>query len=150
MSTADFGEDTYVAPSDDLTSSWWEATRTHRLLLQRCGHCGSVQWYPRPICISCGATTELGWVRADGRGIVDTFTVVHRAPRPGLPTPYVIARVRLTEGPVMLSRLVDVEPDAVVCDLPVVVTWRDLADGRALPVFRADESQGHGGADDER
>lgn len=150
MNAAGFGEDSYLPPVDDLTAPWWEATRERRLLLQRCARCGSAQWYPRPICTSCGSTAELGWVAATGRGSVDTFTVVARAPRSGLRIPYVVARVRLAEGPVMLSRIVEIDPGDVVCDAPVVVTWRELSDGRALPVFRADETPAHGGTEDGR
>jgi hypothetical protein len=36
----------------------------------------------------------------------------------------------------MLSNLVGIDPDEVVCDLPVVVDWSPLDDGRHLPVFR--------------
>ncbi len=75
----------------------------------------------------------------DGAGAIDTFTVVHRAPRPGLALPYVLARVRLDDGPVLLTNLVDVDldtaADPVAIGARVVLRWRDLPDGRALPVF---------------
>ena len=147
MSTADFGEDTYVPPTDELTAPWWDATREHCLLVQQCENCRSVQWFPRFICMSCGSR-DLGWGKASGRGVVDTFTVIHRAPRAGLRTPYVLARVILAEGPVILSRIVDGDPTAIACEDPVVLAWHDLADGRALPVFRPEPARDHGGTSD--
>lgn len=127
----------YLPPQDDLTAPWWDATRERRLVLQRCAACGEVQHHPRHLCTSCGATDALGWVESSGDGVVDTFTVVHRAPRPDLEAPYVVARVRLDDGPVLLSRVVTDDgslPEVVIGDA-VRLSWSPLADGRALPVF---------------
>lgn len=135
--------DGYVPPQDELTAPWWDGTRERRLLLQRCDACGEVQHHPRHVCLSCGATHALGWVQSDGAGTVDTFTVVHRAPRPGLETPYVVARVRLDDGPVLLAWIVGdtgALPDPRIGDL-VRLDWSPLDDGRALPVFRLGETR---------
>lgn len=78
---------------------------------------------------------SLGWVHASGTGIVDACTVVERAPEPGFVPPYVVARIRLAEGPIMLSNVVDTDPYAVAIGNPVRLSWRDLPDGRSLPVF---------------
>jgi uncharacterized OB-fold protein len=123
-----------LPPVDETTAPWWDATREHRLLLQHCGYCDAVQHYPRALCTLCGATDRLGWVEANGAGVIDSFTVVYRA-LPGFDAPYVVARVRLAEGPVVLTNLVGREPQAWHCDEAVQLAWRDLSDGRALPVF---------------
>lgn len=140
-----------LPPVDGVTQPWWDATRERKLLVQRCQSCGKLQHYPRALCaanrapggeLGCGGTA-LDWVEAAGTGTVDSFTVVHRG-LPGFDAPYVVARVRLTEGVVLLSSLVDVElgeagdasaPDPVRCDDPVTLRWRALSDGRHLPVF---------------
>lgn len=129
--------DGYLPPQDALTAPWWEATRERRLLLQLCSSCGALQHHPRYLCVACGATDGLGWVESPGAGTVDTFTVVHRAPRPDLVAPYVIARVRVDEGPVLLTRIVGVEASdhALSIGARVVLEWSSLVDGRALPVF---------------
>lgn len=135
--------DGYVPPQDELTAPWWDGTRERRLLLQRCGACGEVQHHPRHLCLSCGATDALGWVESDGAGTVDTFTVVHRAPRPGLEAPYVVARVRLDDGPVLLAWVVGADgalPEVRIDDT-VTLDWAPLDDGRALPVFRLGEAR---------
>jgi uncharacterized OB-fold protein len=119
---------------DAESEAWWEATRERRLLVQRCEHCGRHQHYPRMLCIACGGT-DLSFVGASGKGTVYSFTVVRRAPSAGFTPPYVIALVRLAEGPLLVTRIVDCEPALVVCDLPVELRWQRLEDGRHLPVF---------------
>lgn len=126
-----------VAPPDEDTAAWWDATREHRLTVQTCEVCGHVQHPPRALCTACGRTDALAQVDASGRGTVDTFTVVHRAPRAGVETPYVVARVRLDEGPVLLTNL----PREPAIGDAVVVAWVDLPDGRALPVFTPEEKR---------
>ncbi|GAA0949504.1 Zn-ribbon domain-containing OB-fold protein [Actinocorallia libanotica] len=121
-------------PVDEVTGPWWEATRERRLTVQKCRGCGRLQHYPRALCTGCGGT-DLDFTDVSGRGTVDSFTVVHRAPRPGVEAPYVVARVRLAEGPLLLTNLVDAEPGSWRCDAPVEVAWRALPDGRNLPVF---------------
>ncbi|MEQ6902550.1 OB-fold domain-containing protein [Nocardioides sp. YIM 152588] len=123
-----------VPPADEVTAGWWEATGEHRLTVQACG-CGHAQHPPRALCTACGATDRLDLAPAAGVAVVDTFTVVHRAPRPDLPTPYVVARVRLPEGPVLLTRLEGADPGSWRIGDPVAVAWQDLDDGRALPYF---------------
>jgi uncharacterized OB-fold protein len=123
-----------VPPPDDVTFDYWAATCEHRLTVQRCDACGHRQHPPRALCMSCGTTEHLGQADAGGVGTVDAFTVVHRAASPDLPVPYTIARVRLAEGPLVLTRLVG--DRAWVAGDRVRVDWLDLPDGRALPYFR--------------
>lgn len=113
---------------------WIEAAGDRRLLVQRCQSCGAHQHYPRSLCTSCHGT-DLELVDASGRGVVHSFTVIHRAPRPDVAVPYVVAIIELEEGVRLLSHVVDCEPDEVRCDQPVSVRWRPGADGRPLPVF---------------
>ncbi|GGM46003.1 Zn-ribbon domain-containing OB-fold protein [Dactylosporangium sucinum] len=131
-----------VPPADEVTQGWWAATTEHRLVVQSCGACDGVQHPPRALCIHCGSTERLGWRTASGTGTVDSFTVVHRAPRAGIEVPYVVARVRLDEGPILLTRLEGRDPGGEwVVDDRVRVAWADLPDGRALPVFHPVEGE---------
>lgn len=122
-------------PIDEVTARWWDATRDRRLVLQRCRDCGHWQHYPRSLCTSCGGT-DLDFEPAAGTGTVDTYTEVHRAVRPDLPAPYIVARVRLDEGPIFLTHLVGVDADQPLIDRTVEVDWSPPTDGRHLPVFR--------------
>lgn len=131
--TADDG----LPPTDRVTAPWWDATRDRRLLLQQCERCGHVQHYPRLICTGCGAVEAYTWIESSGLGSVDTYTVVHRAPAAGVQVPYTVARVRLAEGPVLLTRLTGVPDDASAFGAAVALTWQPLPDGRHLPTFTA-------------
>lgn len=118
------------------TEGWWEGTRHGRLLLQRCRRCGQFQHYPRPFCLLCHGV-DLDFEDSSGRGVIHSFSVVHRSPDPDLfETPYVVALVRMEEGPIMFTSIVDYQPDDLRCDQSVEVTWRPLSDGRQLPVFK--------------
>ena len=125
-----------LVPGTDATlAPWWDATRSRRLVVQRCSACGQAQHYPRASCSHCGAGPDsLSFVDAAGTGTVESFTVVHRSPHPGFDVPYVVGLVRLVEGPVMLTRLVGDENWE--CDRAVSVEWWAVGDGRHLPVFR--------------
>lgn len=135
------------APPDEVSAPWWDATRDHRLLLQSCPACGGRQHPPRSVCVACGTPDGLGWATASGAGVVDAFTVVHRAPQPEVDVPYVVARVRLVEGPLLLTRLQGRPVDAWAIGDAVQAVWEDLPDGRALPVFHHDEQARHDGHD---
>lgn len=121
-------------PVTALTQPWWDATQESRLLLQTCASCGHRQHHPRHRCLVC-AGEDLGWSASAGTAVVDTVTVVHRSPRPDLDVPYVVARVRLDDGPVMLTNLVGDDPDSWAIGDTVALQWRDLDDGRRLPVW---------------
>lgn len=129
---------------DEVTAPWWAATRQRRLVIQHCGGCGRWQHYPRALCIRCGAASP-PFEAASGRGVVDTWTEVRRAIRPDVPAPYLVARVRLDEGPVLLTRLLDVPAGTVLAGpggligRAVTVDWLPLPDGRNLPAFRLTE-----------
>jgi len=95
-------------------------------VLQRCRSCRGWQHYPRALCTHCGGL-DLEYAEACGRGLVDTATEVHRAPSPDVEIPYVIARVRVQEGLVLLTRLVDTDPETRRGGSPVVLAWSPAA-----------------------
>ena len=134
---------TDVPQPDDLTVEWWQATTERRLVVQTCRACGHAQHPPRAVCVACSDTSQLVLADSTGEGTVDSWTVVHRAPRPGVDVPYTIVRVRLSEGPIVLSVLEGDEEPAL--DDPVALSWWDLPDGRALPIFRLADTTEQGG-----
>lgn len=89
-----------------LSTPFWAAAAQGRLLLLRCQACQRFAAYPRDICPHCWSQDQV-WEEASGRAQVQTFTQVHQAGHPGwqLAAPYVIALVRLAEGPVLLTQL---------------------------------------------
>lgn len=120
-----------------LTRPFWEACRRRELTLQWCLSCGRPQHPPRAVCIRCHGD-RLEWRRASGHGRIHSFSVVHRAPAPEFAeaVPYVVALVELDEGVRLMSNIVDSDHDSLRIGLPVVVTFEDVADDLAVPLFR--------------
>jgi len=118
------------------SKQYWEACARHELQLQRCRSCASFRFYPSPVCPDCTGY-EFDWVRIEGLGTVYSFTIVHRAPDDSFAkdVPYIVALVRLEQGPCMMSNIVGCSADAVYVGMPVRVAFRDAAPGVALPVF---------------
>lgn len=121
--------------ADGGAAAFWQGAAQEQLLIQRCRACGSHQHYARPFCLKC-RSTEVEMTRASGRGTIYSFTVIHRGPYEDIPLPYIVALVRLEEGPVMLSHIVGSDASRVKCDLPVSVCYQPLREGVTLPVFR--------------
>jgi uncharacterized OB-fold protein len=122
---------------DELSRPFWEAAREGRLLIQRCPACARHQWYPRPLCVACGAR-DPAWAEASGRAVVHTFSVVRRTPNRefGDELPYVFAVVELEEGVRMATRLVGVESERLRCGMAVRASFPPPGDdGLVLPVF---------------
>ena len=118
---------------------YWDALINHELRLQRCDACGTFRFYPSPMCHAPDCMSlDYDWAEVSGRGEVYTHTVVHRPVSEAWvdDTPYVIAMIKLDEGPVMMSNVVECEPGDVRIGLPVEVVFEDLADGVTLPYFR--------------
>lgn len=123
-------------PNED-TRAYWDGCRRHELLLQRCGSCGALQFYPRAICSAC-LSQDLSWQKATGFGTVYSYTIVHRPPSPAFApqVPYVVALIDLDEGVRMMSHVVDCPPDQVAIGQRVQVAFRDETPEITLPVFR--------------
>jgi len=118
---------------------FWRACRAGRLEITRCRACG---WYihpPRPICPRCQAR-DLGWEAVSGRATVVSYTVNHQRWMPGMEVPYAIGLVELVEQADLrlTTNIVGCAPDAVEIGMPVRVTFRDVSDEIALPLFEPD------------
>ncbi|MCY4212826.1 MAG: Zn-ribbon domain-containing OB-fold protein [Gammaproteobacteria bacterium] len=125
-----------LPPINPGTQPFWDACAQGRLLLQRCGDCGHLQFYPRVLCAACGSR-RLDWVEACGRGTVRTFTIIRRAVSAAFEpdAPYVVALVELEEGPTLMSNIVGCAPASVAIGQPVRVTFEIRAQGVAVPQF---------------
>lgn len=121
---------------NETTRPYWEGARLGKLMLQRCRRCRAAIHYPRPWCPACWST-DLDWVEATGRGRVITFTVVHQPPFAAYAgdVPYVLAVVKLEEGPQMMANVLGIEPAAMRVDLPVCVVFEQRSGGFCVPQF---------------
>lgn len=131
-------------PKPDKDSAvYWDAARSHKLVLQQCLECQRFRFYPRSVCPHCLSDT-FEWREASGRGHIYSFTVIHRAPTPAFRdrVPYVLALIELQEGVRMMTNIVGCDPDAVRIGESVEVVFDDVTDEVTLPKFRLATSDG--------
>ena len=123
----------HPAPDAD-TAPFWAACREHRLLLQRCGDCGTWRFPPRPRCNSCRGDRS-SWEPVSGRGAIASFTICHPPVLPAYAdrVPYNVIVVELDEGPFLVSNLRDGDPDV---GMRVEVTFTEVDAELTLPQFR--------------
>ncbi|MEZ5738326.1 MAG: OB-fold domain-containing protein [Burkholderiaceae bacterium] len=127
--SAGFENDPYALAYPE-TREFWAAAEQCSLMLKTCDDCHKPHWYPRVICPLCGSE-RTRWQRASGKGTLHAFSPARR----GDP-PYVLAYVTLDEGPMVMSNIVDAEPEALQIGQPVSVTWRAAKEGRMMPFFK--------------
>ncbi len=112
------------------TRPFWEAGRAGEFLLRICQDCGRFHWYPRAICPFCfSVRTE--WRASGGEGVIYAYSVMRRAT-----PPYAIAYVTLSEGPTMMTNIIDCDIDRLFIGQAVRLAFKPASDGRAIPCFR--------------
>jgi uncharacterized OB-fold protein len=89
------------------------------------------------MCTQC-LSEDFSWFASAGTGHVESWVVMHtRAGADGVaPDPRIVATVELTEGPWIVSALVDVDPSEVRGAMPVTVGFERPEGSEAIPVFR--------------
>lgn len=123
------------------TKPFWEATTEDQLLIQECGSCSMVYYYPRARCPNCFADTT-AWIEASGRGHIYSYSITYGGVggEYAEATPYVLAYVELEEGPRMLTNIVGLDEDEfelLEIGQPVKLTFTetDHESGYKLPRF---------------
>lgn len=124
----------------ELAAPYWDAAAKGQLVIQCCDECEAAIFPPRPLCPQCWSQA-LRWQDASGRASIESFSVVHRAPNEtfAAEVPYVVALVRLDEGPRLMTNIVGCEPDDVAVDMRVRVVFTQY-DGFVLPQFKPEEA----------
>lgn len=115
---------------------YFEAAGEGRLLLKECGDCGKPHHYPRALCPFC-LSINVDWKQASGKAEIYSFSVLRRGP----PTPYCIAYVKLAEGPLVMTNIVDCDLDQVHIGQPVRVTFKSSTSGVPVPMFVPEDYQ---------
>ncbi|VTU24406.1 putative nucleic-acid-binding protein containing a Zn-ribbon [Variovorax sp. SRS16] len=109
---------------------FFEGTAQGVLLLKFCDGCGRHHYYPRTICPHC-FSDRTRWIEAKGSGSIYTFSVL----RLGTPTPFALAYVKLSEGPTMMTNIVDCDLDALEIGMAVRLVCKPATDGTMIPMF---------------
>ena len=111
----------------DLAKHWRQRAARYRLEGQRHRSTGAIRFPPEP---APGASEAL-WepYTLSGLGTVYSFTVV-RQPPDGYAeqSPYLLALIRLAEGPLITAQLTDCDGGQVAIDMQVEMVTRRLCD----------------------
>lgn len=120
---------------DTLNRPFWAAAKEGKLLLQHCPSCGDVRFPPGPVCPKC-LEGDQDWIESSGKGVLESWIDMHRAYWDGFKDdlPYRVCLVRLEEGPVVVSSLVD-KTDNLRMGAPVKVVFDAVTEEVTLPRF---------------
>lgn len=121
----------------EISKKFWQATKKHKLLIQRCPDCGKNVFYPKRYCPNC-LSDRLEWIETKGRGKVYSFSVCLSNAAPGFENdvPYTVAVVDLEEGVRVLTHIIDCKQEDLKCDMEVEVVFDDVTEEITLPKFK--------------
>jgi len=121
---------------DAHRAAWADALRDHALRLQHCSACGFVRHPPGPVCPECWSD-RFDWKDHAGDAEVSAFVWYMKSLDPRFPeVPYNVALVRLAQGPVIVSSVVDVAFGALQVGDRVAATFCDQGGGHTVLQFR--------------
>jgi uncharacterized OB-fold protein len=127
---------------DETTGEFWAQARKHRLVFQRCQHCGTYAHPPVDFCSACHNLTDpsFRFEEVGTRGRIVNWTVMHDKMVRGFEDddPWVNVLVELDEQERLLfmATLEDGRVPGLVVGAPVEVAFRDVTDTVSLPCFR--------------
>jgi uncharacterized OB-fold protein len=122
---------------DGRMGPFWRTATSGKFSLQHCRGCGLRRFPPTELCSVC-LSPDLDWVEACGHGELYSFVVVHHALDPFFASrvPYVVADVRLVEGPHVTTTIVGCDAAELRIGQRVTVEFERVNDELFLPVFR--------------
>jgi hypothetical protein len=120
----------------DFNRPYWEGCVAGEIRLQACDECGH-SWYPEgPVCPEC-LSERFTWRASSGRAELWSWIRMHQNYLKAFSDelPYLIAFVRLAEGPYMTSTIVDA-PAELHCGMALEAVFDQVGAGRSVPKFR--------------
>ena len=122
----------------EIPRHWRLKNQRYKLVGEVCPHCEAKLFPPRDVCPECGGEAKTLYTFS-GRGEVYSFTTVFDAPA-GYEeyAPYMVALIKLEEGPMVTAQLTDLGDQPVAIGTPVeMVTRRLKSDGdeRGMVVY---------------
>ena len=135
------------ATNDPDSAGFWEHTKEHKLVVQKCDSCGHHRFPPHPYCPEC-RSADVSWAPVSGRGKIWTYAFVYKPMIPAFAssTPYPVVYVELDDHPTlrMTGNLVShpgeainsVNQDLVRIGAEVEVVFDEVSDDVTLPRWR--------------
>jgi uncharacterized OB-fold protein len=115
---------------------FWDAAKRHELIAYKCLNCGTYYSLPTD-CLVCDAP-KMDWVKVSGKGQVFTFVIYHQLYHPGWKDeiPYNVCWIKLDEGPVLMSNVIECKNEDIYIGMPVEVVFDDVTEEVTLPKFK--------------
>ena len=114
----------------EIPRHWRLKQQRYGLVGEICPHCEAKIFPPRDVCPDCGGEAKTAFAFS-GHGEVYSHTTIYQAPSGyDESTPYTVALVKLSEGPMVTAQLTDLGNQPVEIGMPVeMVTRRLRSDG---------------------
>ena len=123
----------------DFSRPFWSAAKKGKLVMQKCGRCGTLDFFPKPWCIECGYR-GLEWVEVKPQGTVYSYTVAYTVmmnfPAWKDDLPITLCIIDLDDGPRMYGQLTGCSPEKVHIGMRVQAYFEDISEDAAVPKFR--------------
>ncbi|NLC11368.1 MAG: Zn-ribbon domain-containing OB-fold protein [Firmicutes bacterium] len=113
----------------------WQRTIKSRYRLQgsKCRICGNVAFPPHTFCPTCQQSDCLQPLALSGKGRVESYTFIRAGGTPPeftwqsrVQEGYIVALIKLEEGPSLVAQLVNCQPEEVSIGMPVHACLRKL------------------------
>ncbi|MEM4258680.1 MAG: Zn-ribbon domain-containing OB-fold protein [Candidatus Thermoplasmatota archaeon] len=108
---------------------WRQIPQRYNLIGNTCGSCNRIYFPPRESCPLCRRKSmgKMKQIKLSGKGEVVTYSIIHVGPEDfEEQIPYVIAIVKLVEGPQITGQIVDCEVSEVKIGMKVEATFRRI------------------------
>ncbi len=139
--------DTTMAPyrvlpaADEWSEPYWDGTKRHQLMVQRCQGCGYYNHPPVFVCLGCkDRDAVLAFEEVSGKGTVHSWFIHHDTQVGGFEDkiPYMVIAVELAEQPrlYLVGNVLNCPYDQVEMGMPVELVWESVNDEVSLPQFQ--------------
>jgi uncharacterized OB-fold protein len=110
---------------------WREIQSRYNLVGVKCGNCGTIDFPPRPLCLKCHRESlgKMEPYQLSGVGEIVSYTIVHDAPKHlAMQVPYVLAIIKMAEGPSLTGQVLDIDPKDVKIGMKVRAALRRVSE----------------------
>ena len=109
-----------------VSRHWRLKQERYTLVGEECPSCGVKLFPPRDVCLECAAPARELYTFT-GLGEVYSYSTVYEAPA-GFDhmTPYIVALIKLEEGPIVTAQLTDMDSDELQIGMKVEMVTRKL------------------------
>lgn len=116
---------------------WRLIPQRYNLIGSVCKNCGEKYFPKRNLCPKCRRRSRIEEIKFSGEGKIFSHTTIY-APPDGFESqkPYVLAIIKLKEGPKVTAQVVDCKPEEVKIGKKVKLVFRKIITSRDAGIIR--------------